>query len=437
MFEKLAVGEFRALAPDAVASAVRASGDYAAAIFAELRAGTASGPGVTRDAYGEGEQFAHNLVRRRAAELRLEIAQDAACNTYMTFPGRDRNAPAVIIGSHLDSVANGGNFDGAAGVLAGLVAVRALSNIGFQPACDVTVMGVRSEESVWFEHSYIGSRAALGTLSPEVLKARRTDTSKSLEDHIRQTGGDPDFIRQGESFLKKDRVRAFLEVHIEQAPLLVDKNRSIGFVTGIPGNFRYPNARVVGEYGHVGLHRKFRHDAALAVAEFAMQLDLVWKDWEQKKRPMAFTIGRFHTNPKEDALTKVAGECEFSLDVRAYTEKDIHELFEVVQKIVSRIESSRGVRFDLGKKSRAEAAQSDKSLLSALQVAARDIGIPFIVMGSPAAHDAAAFSAAGIPIGMIFIRNENGSHNPDESMEITDFLDATSVLARWIQQQLA
>lgn len=426
-----------ALAADAVVSAVRASRDYAVEIFSQLREGTASGEGVTRDAYGRGEQFAHDLVKRYAAELKLEITQDAACNSYMTLPGRDRNAPSVIIGSHLDSVANGGNFDGAAGVLAGLVAVRALCDIGFRPACDLTIMGVRSEESVWFEHSYIGSRSALGTLSPQALQARRKDTHKPLEDHIRQAGGDPDAVRRGEGFLRKDRVRAFLEVHIEQSPLLVDQNRSIGIVTGIPGNFRFPNVRVIGEYGHVGLHRKFRHDAALAAAEFGIQLDAVWADWDQKQRPMAFTIGRFHTNSKEEALTKVAGECEFSLDVRAYTESDILELGEIVQGIVCGIEKRRGVKFELGEKSRAEAAESDKQVLGALEVAARDIGIPFIRMESPATHDAAAFSAVGIPIGMIFIRNENGSHNPAESMDISDFLDAAAVLTRWIQRQLA
>lgn len=427
----------RAPATDAVVAAVRASGDYADKVFAELRAGSASGAGVTRDAYGKGEQFAHDLVRRLAGELKLEITQDAACNTYMTLPGRDRNAPAVIVGSHLDSVANGGNFDGAAGVLAGLVAVRALKSAGFQPACDVTVMGVRSEESVWFEHSYIGSRAALGTLSPQVLQAPRKDTRKPLEDHIRLAGGDPDALRRGEGFLSKERVRAFLEVHIEQAPMLVDANCPVGIVTGIPGNFRFPNAKVVGEYGHVGLHRKFRRDAALAAAEFAQRLDGIWEKWDGKGRPMAFTIGRFHTNAREDALTKVAGECEFSLDVRAYSESDILELSEMVGGIIADIERRRLVTFNLGTKSRAEAAASDANLLEALEAAAREIEVPFILMGSPASHDAAAFAAAGIPMAMLFIRNENGSHTPAESMEIPDFLDATAVLARWMQRELA
>jgi N-carbamoyl-L-amino-acid hydrolase len=425
------------LAIEKIAAAVRANREYAETVFAELRAGSVSGAGVTRDAYGKGEQFAHDLVIGHARELKLEIARDAACNTYMTFTGRDRSAPSIIVGSHLDSVADGGNFDGAAGVLAGLVAVRALCSLEFQPACDLTIMGIRSEESVWFEQSYVGSRAALGMLSPQALLALRTDTGKSLEEHMRLAGGDPNAVRRGESFLRRNRVRAFLEVHIEQAPALVDAKCPVGIGTGIPGNFRFSNAKVIGEYGHVGLPRKFRHDAALAAAEFALELDMTWTDWDANGRPMAFTIGRLHTDAKENAMTKVAGRCEFSLDVRAYKESDILELLEIVRNIIEKIEIKRRVRFDLGKKTRAETAEVDKRLLHELGDIARDLNIPFISMGSPASHDAAAFSAAGIPIGLIFIRNENGSHTPAESMEISDFLDATAVLACWLQQELA
>src|SRR6185437_6784277 len=100
----------------------------------------------------------------RARDLGLEITRDAAANLYMTWPGRDRAAKRVIVGSHLDSVPHGGNFDGAAGVIAGLAAIDALKRLGLEPACDLTVMAIRAEESVWFEVSYIGSRGALGTL---------------------------------------------------------------------------------------------------------------------------------------------------------------------------------------------------------------------------------------------------------------------------------
>ena len=420
----------------AVASAVKANEQYATDIFAELKAGSLFGGVITRDAYGKGEQFAHDLIVRHGREMSLEVTHDAARNTYLTLPGSDRSLPSVIIGSHLDSVANGGNFDGAAGVIAGLIAVKSLVSMNFRPVCDVTVMGVRAEESVWFEQSYIGSRSALGQLSSQALKAPRVDTRKTLEDYIREAGGDPELIRRGQPFLKKEQVRAFLEVHIEQAPALVDAKCSIGIATGIPGNFRYPNVKVTGEYGHVGLYKKFRQDAALAAAEFALCLDRTWEEWEVKERPMAFTIGRFHTDPKEDALTKVAGECTFSLDVRAYSESDILELHEAVLGFAAEISQKRKVRFEFGATTRAEVALVNKDFRKGLEEIAHEFNFPFIRLGSPASHDAAAFAIAGVPMGMIFIRNENGSHNPAEAMEVSDFLDATAVLTRWLHREL-
>ena len=111
----------------------------------------------------------------------------------MTRPGRDRTAPRVVIGSHLDSVPHGGNFDGAAGVVAGLVALAALQRLGIEPDCDITVMGIRAEESIWFQVSYIGSRGALGTLPDGALDVRRIDTGRTLAEHIdrmrRRSGG--------------------------------------------------------------------------------------------------------------------------------------------------------------------------------------------------------------------------------------------------------
>ena len=161
-----------------IMDAVRAQKGEVAALFDELRAGSldANGPGVTRDTYGAGEQFGYRVIAERAAAMGLEQRYDHAANLFMTLPGRDRGRPRIMMGSHLDSVANGGNFDGAAGVIAGLVATRCLAALGIAPACDVTTMAIRAEESVWFEVSYIGSRSAFGVLPDGALEARRVDT---------------------------------------------------------------------------------------------------------------------------------------------------------------------------------------------------------------------------------------------------------------------
>ncbi|WP_164771620.1 M20/M25/M40 family metallo-hydrolase, partial [Mesorhizobium sp. M7D.F.Ca.US.004.03.1.1] len=221
-------------------------------LFEALAKCSLAGSGITRDTYGPGEDCAHRVIAKHALDLGLEVRVDAAANTYVTLPGKHRDRPKVIIGSHLDSVPNGGNFDGAAGVVAGLTSLAVLSSLGFEPECDVTIMGVRAEESVWFQVSYIGSRSALGSLPANAMQMRRIDTKRTLESHIRDSGGDPDAIVDGKIELDPAQVRAFLELHIEQAPSLVEAGVPVAVGAGIPGNFRYASARVLGRYDHVG-----------------------------------------------------------------------------------------------------------------------------------------------------------------------------------------
>ncbi len=120
-------------------------------------------------------RVAHDIMRAAALRIGLEISVDAIGNLTMTLPGAQRSAPRILIGSHLDSVPQGGNFDGAAGVVAGLCALSSLRRAGFVPPCDIGVMGIRGEESSWFDVSYIGSGGAFGLLDPECLSTRRSD----------------------------------------------------------------------------------------------------------------------------------------------------------------------------------------------------------------------------------------------------------------------
>jgi N-carbamoyl-L-amino-acid hydrolase len=417
--------------PKVIKAAVQAQRATMEALFDQLRLDGLDAPGVSRDPYGAGEQRAHATVTKAAEALGLEISHDEAANLYMTLPGRDRTAPALVIGSHLDSVPHGGNFDGAAGVLAGLAAVAALRTLGVTPACDIVVMGIRAEESIWFQVSYIGSRASLGTLPDGALDVRRVDTGRTLADHIADCGGDPDALRARRRHFDPAGIRAYLELHIEQAPSLVEAGRPVAICTGIPGNFRYPDARIEGRHDHVGLPRRFRHDAAMAGAEFAMALDSLWAGYDERNVPMACTFGRFHTDQAEHGLTIVPGSFHFSLDVRAYDPAILAELEDEVGRIIDGIEQRRAVRFHLGQQARAAVGLADPALQAGLEAAAQVQGIKFLRIGSPASHDAAAFGAAGVPMGMIFVRNENGSHNPFEAMAVDDFLDGTTVLIQW------
>jgi N-carbamoyl-L-amino-acid hydrolase len=336
----------------------------------------------------------------------------------------------------LDSVPHGGNFDGAAGVVAGLAAIGALVRLGITPSCDLTVMGIRAEESIWFQVSYIGSRGALGRLPDGALDVRRIDTGRTLADHIAECGGDPAALAAGRRHLDPAQIRAYLELHIEQAPSLVEANKPVGICTGIPGNFRYPNVRIEGSNDHVGLPRRFRHDAAMAGAEFAIAMESLWAEHDARNVPMACTIGRFYTDPAQHGLTIVPGSFHFSLDVRAYDETVLADLDQKVDTIVASIEQRRGVRFHRGAKARAAVGPADPAIKASFQRSADFLGIPTLEIGSPASHDGAAFAECGVPIGMIFVKNNNGSHNPHEAMQLNDFIDGTSVLIHWLSAHL-
>jgi N-carbamoyl-L-amino-acid hydrolase len=421
---------------DGIARAVAARRGMADSLFDTLRQDGLDQPGVSRDPYGAGEQRAHATMRAAAEALGLEIGTDAAANLYMTWPGTDRAAPPVVIGSHLDSVPHGGNFDGAAGVVAGLVAVAALQSLGMRPSCDVIVMGIRAEESIWFQVSYIGSRAALGTLPAGALSVKRLDTGRTLADHMRECGADPDAIAPGRRHLDPARLRAFLELHIEQAPSMVEAGIPVGICTGIPGTIRHPYVTIEGETAHVGLPRRFRHDAAMAGADFAMAMDRVWQEHEARGVPIAFTMGRFHTDAAQHGLTVVPGTFQFSLDLRAYDPAVLAALDTQLDAVVAEVEQRRGVRFHRGEKLVVAVGQVDPGIAAGLTAQAAAMGIPTMPLGSPASHDAAAFGACGVPMGMIFVRNENGSHNPHEAMSTDDFLAGTSVMAGWLAEMV-
>ncbi|KQS79637.1 Zn-dependent hydrolase [Methylobacterium sp. Leaf361] len=416
----------------AITAAVRAQRARVEALFAELARCGRTEPGFTRPSYSPEETAAHAAVARCASDLGLAIARDAAANTAMTLPGRDRTLPPILIGSHLDTVAQGGNFDGAAGVVAGLAAVAAIRQLGLEPERDISVLGIRAEESVWFQVSYIGSRAALGALPDGALDAARIDTGLSLADHIAREGGDPDALARGPAAFDAAAIHAFLEVHIEQAPSLEEAGIPVGLCTGIPGNVRYPDVRIAGRYDHVGTPRRFRRDAAMAGAEIALALDRVWAEREAAGCAMAVTFGRFHTDAAAHGLTTVPGEFRFSLDMRAYAAAVLAELEAAFLAAVAEVSDRRGVTVTLGPRAEAGVGAVAPRIRDGFAAAADALGIATRPLGSPASHDAAAFAKAGVPMAMLLVRNANGSHNPREAMVIDDLLDAVAILTAWL-----
>lgn len=393
----------------------------AATYFDELQRLTWANPGVTRDTYGSGENRAHQWLQTWAERLDFPWEADAAGNLYISLIGTEPALPRLVMGSHLDSVPHGGNYDGAAGVIAGLLVLQQLRNKHHRRT--ITVMAARGEEVCWFPYPYIGSKAALGVLPLALLDTlKRLDTGIGLAEAMSAAGFAPDRLRQGERYLTPERVHAYLELHIEQGPILVAAECPIAIVTGIRGNIRYPQAQIRGSYAHAGaVPRQLRHDAVLAGVEFVTALEQYWLEQEAQGVDWVATVGQFSTNPQQHALTKVAGEVSFSLDIRSEDNDALLTTQRHLENLATHISKRRQVSINLGEWSNALPGRLDPQIRQQLKDHARDLGIPYREMASGAGHDCAVFANQGIPTGMIFIRNENGSHNPDEAMDLADF----------------
>lgn len=420
---------------DQLTSAVDGAMVLAERLFTDLRTHTAAEEGVSRESYGAGEQYAHDQVAAAAASLALEIAVDFAGNLYLTLPGRDRTLPGWITGSHLDSVPNGGNYDGAAGVIAGVAALAAMRSSGLVPATDVTVMGIRAEEaSSWYSGNHgghLGSRTVLGMLEPGELQAAiNVKSNRTLAAHMREAGFDPDAASDKSKLLPRSKYKGYLELHIEQGPVLDNRGIPVGIVTGIRGSARARNACCIGAYTHSGaVPHEYRSDAVLATAELCHRLDQAWEDVRRSGGDLVFTVGKLYTDPGAHSITKVPGETRFTIDLRSQDLATLEKMVALAQDLAVEIGARRRVKFDLGRFNISEPAQMDADVRRRLVDGAAQLNVAQMSLPSGAGHDAQDFALAGFPAGMIFVRNAHGSHNPHEAMAMPDFALGTRLLA--------
>jgi N-carbamoyl-L-amino-acid hydrolase len=398
-------------------------------LFDELRARSFDGVGVTRETYGEGEGQAIDIITAAAQALGLKVARDAAANLVVTLPGRKPKLPAVACGSHLDSVPQGGNFDGAAGVIAGLLALARLKREGTVPLRDMRLYVLRGEESAWYGRCYLGSGALFGQLTPDYFSARHRSTGATLEAAMSAAGADLAPLKARQALMAPDDLACFLELHIEQGPVMVARGWPVALVTGIRGNVRYPQAVCRGEAAHSGaVPRWLRRDAVFAVADLLMRLDEHWRVLLEQGTDLVVTMGILGTNPAEHAISRVPGEARFALEGRSQDRETIEAFKAMVHDEARQIGRRRKVAFEFGPAVEAAPARMDPRVVSLLGDACRARSLAAETLPSGAGHDAAIFANAGVPSGMIFIRNDKGSHNPQEAMDMDDFFLGADVL---------
>ena len=272
---------------------------FAETLFEDVRrlsASPAPRTGVTRLGYSDEEEAVVRHLEALGASLGLETERDAAQNLWMTLPGTDRTLPAIVSGSHADSVLDGGNYDGLAGIVAPLAVAKHLKYNNRIPERDFSVVAFRMEECPEFGRAYAGSLALTGRLKPLELELPHRDTGRRLKDVLMEKGVDVARISSGVPLTDLSKIGAFVELHIEQGPRLdAEPLRRTAVVTGIRGYLRHKRCFVKGETAHSGaVDHAFRHDAVAALAELLTTMNRHWEAWLADGKDLVFTLSLIH-----------------------------------------------------------------------------------------------------------------------------------------------
>jgi len=412
--------------------------ELAAELFEALSVATGDGVGITRESYGKGESTALDIVEARARALGLQAQRDAGANLVVTLAGTQPQLPFLACGSHLDSVPQGGNFDGAAGVVAGLAILAGFMHEGFRPRRTLKLFALRGEESARFGKAYVGSSALLGALSAADLELKAADSNITLGACMAQVGVDVERVKKAEPLLDPKSFAAWVELHIEQGPVLVARGLPVAIVTGVRGNVRHRIVECIGAAGHSGaVPRWLRHDAMFATSELVSHLDHHWRTLLERGRDLVITIGIVTTDPREHAIARIPGKLCFSFEARSQSRETLKAFYDLFLSECRLVGEERGVEFKLDRRLESSPAGMDPGWVARLRGAARALGLPDEEIPSGAGHDAAVFANAGIPSAMVIVRNEHGSHNPREAMAIEDFAAGVAVMRAALREAAA
>ena len=404
-------------------------------LFADVRELTFDGVGVTRASYGRGESATADYLRAFAQTEGLDVRSDKAANLLFSGAGHNAEGPVAWTGSHIDSVPQGGNFDGLAGVVAGLLCLLARQREAVPSKLPMEVIAFRGEESAWFGKAYVGSSALFGKLAATDLDLRQRDSGDSLATCMAAAGADLAALRAGEPLFDKARVKAFLELHIEQGPVMVARALPLAVVSGIRGNIRHNRVVCRGDAQHSGVvPRWLRHDAMFAVADLIMRIDEHWRLLLERGTDLVVTTGIVQTAAAEHSISRIPGEVSFSLEARSKSCDTLEAFYQLIRAECASISRERGVQFEFDRRLLSEPATMDAGICSVLSKACAGLGVPFETLPSGAGHDASLFANAGIPSGMLFVRNQHGSHNPREAMALDDFMLGVQAMSDALEQ---
>jgi len=382
----------------------------------------AEAPAVTRVVFTPTDLKARAWMKQRCVDAGLVIREDAIGNTFARWAGSDAQAPAVGTGSHIDAIPNAGKYDGVVGVLGGLEAIRALQRAGFRPKHSIELLIFTSEEPTRFGIGCLGSRVLSGTLSADVARKLADNDGNSLEE-VRSRAGFAGEMEQVK--LRGGYYKGFVELHIEQGPILEREQKQLGVVERIaaPASLR---VTIEGEGGHAGaVLMPDRHDALGAAAELILAIEHAART--SGAIDTVGTVGICDVFP--GAVNSIPARVRLSVDIRDTDVQRRGGVMLALEETSRAISAKRQVSVSSELLNADAPAQCDPSIVAALAQACETHGLTFLPMTSRAYHDSLFISRIA-PVAMLFIPCRNGySHRPDEYASPEDIARGTLVLA--------
>ena len=368
--------------------------------------------GVSRLALTEADREAREIVAQEMRSLGMTVTMDACCNLWGRIGGADGGLPGVLMGSHLDSVPEGGDYDGVLGVAAGLGVARDILNDNPHPARPLGVVVFTSEESSRFSLACVGSKAAAGHLSPGDAARFKDSQGVTLADALRRFGGRPEELGR-EGILSPGDWAAYLELHIEQGPVLDRSGDDVGIVEAIAAPTRFM-LELIGVQAHSGAcPMNMRRDALTAAAEVILAVEEAGR--AESGHGSVATVGVCECHP--GAMNVVPGRVVLKVDLRGIDRESIGRMRETILGHVRSICGERGVAHHLTPYSSDAPVMMDAGLRDRLEAICQARNLRYRRMPRGAGHDA-MFVAERIPSALIFVPCVDGiSHNPGEKIE--------------------
>jgi len=379
-------------------------------------------PGISRLVFADADQEARIWLKAQCRDAGLPVREDAVGNMFARWVGAQPELPAIGTGSHIDAIPHSGKYDGTVGVLGGLEAIRALRESGFAPLRSIELLLFTAEEPTRFGLGCLGSRMLSGSLDSSADTRLKDPEGNTLAQLRAEAGfrGSLDDVRLNDNYYA-----SFVELHIEQGPLLEREGLAIGIVTGIaaPAALRIS---FEGEGGHAGAvlmpHRK---DAFCAAAEIVLAIEA--NALATGAIDTCATVGKCHIYP--GAVNSIPSRVELDADIRDIDEARRNGVLKAIEEACARVAAKRRVQITVVPINTDAPATASPRIIEAIADAASENGLAHKQMVSRAYHDS-LFMARIAPVGMIFIPCREGvSHRPDEYSGPEEIENGTKVLA--------